>query len=288
MGPAPADHLRAGELSGTDPADRATLEGLLARHRFRPVHRLGQNFLVDPGLRDCVAAEAGVRRTDTVLEVGAGPGALTVALAGLAARVIAVELDHRLAAILGEVVAGSGSVEILEGDILKLPLPPADLVCGNIPYYLTGALLPRLLERPDRPRTVSLVVQKEVAERWTEPGDWSLGSLAVQVFAVPELRLVLPREAFWPVPAVDSALAVLAVRPEPAVTVPDLGAFFAFAERVFQFRRKQLGGTLTRLAGPDAGGRLATLGIDPRRRPQTLTLPEWEALHEAFQKPPVS
>jgi 16S rRNA (adenine1518-N6/adenine1519-N6)-dimethyltransferase len=283
VGPAPADDLRAGELSRPDPANLATLEGLLARHRFRPVHRLGQNFLVDPVLRDRVAEEAGIRPGDTVLEVGAGPGALTVALAERAARVLAVELDHRLAGVLREVVTGDPKVEVLEGDVLKLPLPAVEVVAGNIPYYLTGALLPRLLERPDPPRTVSLVVQREVAERWTETGDWSLASLAVQVFAVPELRLILPRDRFWPVPGVDSALAVLAVRPRPAVGVDDLTAFFAFAERIFQFRRKQLGGTLARLQGEGAPGRLAALGIDPSRRPQTLTLPEWEALYRAFE-----
>lgn len=287
MGAAPADHLRAGELSRLDPADLGTLEGLLARHRFRPVHRLGQNFLVDPVLRERVAEEARIRPSDTVLEVGAGPGALTVAIAPRAARVVAVELDHRLAGVLREVVAADARVEVLEGDVLKLPLPTADVVAGNIPYYLTGALLPRLLERPDPPRTVSLVVQREVAERWTEVGDWSLASLAVQVFAVPELRLVLPRDRFWPVPGVDSALAVLAVRDRPAVEVRDMRAFFGFAERIFQFRRKQLGGILARLAGGDAAARLAGIGIDPRRRPQTLSLAEWEALYRTFESPPV-
>jgi 16S rRNA (adenine1518-N6/adenine1519-N6)-dimethyltransferase len=174
-------------------------------------------------------------------------------------------------------------VEVLEGDMLKLPLPTVPVVAGNIPYYLTGALLPRLLERPDPPRRVSLVVQKEVAERWVQAGDWSLATLAVQVFAVPELRFTLPREAFWPVPGVESALVTLAVRDRPAVNVPDLGNFFGFAERIFQFRRKQLGGTLTRLAGPAGGEILAAAGIDPQRRPQTLSLVEWEALHRAFE-----
>ncbi len=218
-----------------------------------------------------------------MLEVGAGPGSLTVALARRAGKVIAVELDRRLVAVLREVTAGDPRVEVLEGDMLKLPLPAVPVVAGNIPYYLTGALLPRLLERPDPPRRVTLVVQKEVAERWVQPGDWSLATLAVQVFAVPELRFTLPREAFWPVPGVDSALVALAVRERPAVGVPDLGAFFAFAERIFQFRRKQLGGTLARLGGPGAGDRLREAGIDPQRRPQTLSLAEWEALYRAFE-----
>ena len=106
---------------------------------------------------------------------------------------------------------------------------------------------------------------------------------AVQVFAVPELRFTLPRDAFWPVPGVDSALVTLAVRGRPAVDVPDMSAFFAFAERIFQFRRKQLGGILARLGGAEAGEKLRETGIDPKRRPQTLSLAEWETLHRAFR-----
>jgi 16S rRNA (adenine1518-N6/adenine1519-N6)-dimethyltransferase len=275
--------LKWQDTSLLDPADLGTLEGLFARHRFRPSHRLGQNFLVDPQLRDRVAEEATAGPAETVLEVGAGPGSLTVALARRAEKVIAVEIDRRLIGVLREVTAGNPMVEVLEGDMLKLPLPTVSVVAGNIPYYLTGALLPRLLERPDPPRRVSLVVQKEVAERWVQAGDWSLATLAVQVFAVPELRFTLPREAFWPAPGVDSALVTLAVRERPAVEVSDMGAFFAFAERVFQFRRKQLGGTLARLAGSEAGERLREVGIDPQRRPQTLSLTEWETLYRAFE-----
>ena len=263
-----------------DPADQATLERLFAKHRFRPVHRLGQNFLVEPGLRDRVAEEVAGGGAQ-VLEIGAGPGSLTVALARRAERVIAVEIDRRLVRVLREVVAGDPKVEVLEGDLLKLALPATPVVAGNIPYYLTGALLPRLLDRPERPRRVALVVQKEVAERWTAPGDWSLATLSVQVFAVPELRFPLPRTAFWPEPAVDSALVVMEVRPRPAVQVTSLDAFFRFAERVFQFRRKQLGGVLARLGAAEAPARA---GIDPSRRPQTLALAEWEALYLAYEE----
>jgi len=278
MGPPIADHLRIGQL---DPADLETLQRLLARHGARPVHRLGQNFLVDPALRDRVADAIGLEPADEVLEVGAGPGALTVALAGKARRVTAVEIDPRLVAALREVTAQADNVDALPGDVLRLPLPRTDVVAGNIPYYLTGALLPRLLQRDDPPRSAALVVQREVAERWTQPGDWSLSTLAVQVFAIPELRFALPRDAFWPVPAVESALVVMAVRPRPAVEVDDLDAFFRFAERIFQFRRKQLGGILARVAGPGGAEKARGAGIDPARRPQTLGLAEWEALYRA-------
>ncbi len=214
--------------------------------------------------------------------MGAGPGALTVRLAGQARRVVAVEIDRRLVAILREVTAGLPDVEIRAADVLKMPLPSVPIVAGNIPYYLTGALLPKLLERPDPPRRVSLVVQKEVARRWTRPGDWSLATLAVHLFAVPRLDLELPRDAFWPAPEVDSALVVMDVRSRPAVPVDDLPGLLRLAERIFQFRRKQLGAALTRIAGPGAAERLESLGIDPARRPQTLSLEEWSALYRAF------
>ena len=222
-----------------------------------------------------------------MLEVGSGPGALTVRLVEMARAVVAVELDRRLVAVLNDVLPGQANLTVLEGDILKIELPEVDVVAGNIPYYLTGALLPRLLEAPRRPRAVSLVVQREVGERWTRPGDWSLATVAVQTLAIPRLELILPRAAFWPEPAVDSALVVLAVREKPAVDVPDLNAFFRFVETLFQFRRKQLGSSLARVVGPASpasavASRLSALGIDPRRRAQTLGLPEWEILYREF------
>ncbi len=264
-----------------DPAVPAELAELLRRHHVQPVHRLGQNFLVDPQVRDRIAVASGIRAGDTVLEVGAGPGALSLALAPRAGRLVCVEIDRRLIAVLRETLAGQSNVELLEGDVLTLPLPAAAVVAGNIPYYLTGALLPLLMDRLDRPRHISLVVQKEVAERWTQPGDWSLGSLAVQVHCVPEYGFTIQRQAFLPVPKVDSALVSLAVRPQPAVDVPDLNDFFRFAERIFQFRRKQLGGILARLEGGSARAVLAGAGIDPRRRPQTLGLDEWQVLYRS-------
>ncbi|HEV2141051.1 MAG TPA: rRNA adenine dimethyltransferase family protein, partial [Candidatus Dormibacteraeota bacterium] len=151
-----------------------------------------------------------------------------------------------------------------------------------IPYNLTGALIRKLLGHPPRPRRLSLVVQKEVAERWTVATGASLATVAVHVFADARMVLTIPSSCFEPPPKVDSALVVLDVRPKPAVEVDDFDAFFRFVEAVFQFRRKQLGGILTRLAQMPAA-RLRELGIDPRRRPQTLSLAEWEGLYRAFK-----
>jgi 16S rRNA (adenine1518-N6/adenine1519-N6)-dimethyltransferase len=206
---------------------------------------------------------------------------------------VAVELDRRLIPLLREVLEGIENVELVEKDILKFDQAAAfpgggHVVAGNIPYNLTGALIRKLLDDPPRPRLLSLVVQKEVAERWTAASGASLSTVAVQVFAEARIAFTIPASAFTPVPRVDSALVLLNVREEPAVHVDDLGGFFRFVEAVFQGRRKQLGGTLGRINGigsTAAGARLRTRGVDPQRRPQTLSLAEWEVIYQEFRRP---
>jgi 16S rRNA (adenine1518-N6/adenine1519-N6)-dimethyltransferase len=254
---------------------------------LRASKRLGQNFLVDPELRDRVVSAAGLEPEDEVLEIGAGPGTLTKELARRARRVVAVELDRRLLAPLR---AAAPSAQVVNADILELDLAAhfpegGEVVVGNIPYYLTGALVPHLLGRPPRPKRISLVVQREVARRWCGLGGWSLATVAVQTYTVPRLEFELPPEAFEPPPKVTSALVVMEVRPAPAVQLPDLDAFFRFVEVVFQLRRKQLRTSVAHAAGSrpaEAEQSLRELGIDPRRRAETLTLDEWERLYGAL------
>ena len=276
-----------------DPADPEQLSALLRRHRIELRHGLGQNFLTDPALRDAIAESAGTAPDDEVLEVGAGVGTLTVALAVRCRRLVAVELDGRLVPALREALMGHENVEVVRSDILRFNVRSAfpdgkELVVGNIPYNLTGALIRKLLDDPPRPRRLSLVVQKEVAERWTASSGASLATVAVQVFAEARIAFTIPAAAFTPVPRVDSALVLLEVREQPAVDVDDLRAFFRFVESVFQGRRKQLGGTLGRITGvgsTQAGARIRDAGIDPERRPQTLSLGEWAAIYEEFRSP---
>ncbi len=159
------------------------------------------------------------------------------------------------------------------------------MVVGNIPYYLTGALVPHLLGRPPRPKRLSLVVQREVARRWCGLDGGSLATVAVQTFAEPRIEFELPPEAFEPPPRVTSALVVLEVRPCPAVKVRSLEEFFRFVEAVFQFRRKQLRTSLARAAGTapaEVEKQLLELGVDPTRRAETLTLPEWQHVFNAL------
>jgi 16S rRNA (adenine1518-N6/adenine1519-N6)-dimethyltransferase len=281
-------------VSSVDPADGRQLDGLLRRHRITLQHRLGQNFLIDEGLRDAIANACGVSPDDDVLEVGAGVGTLTIALAERCRRLVAVEFDRALIPALREVLKGHDNVEVVQADILRFDIASAfphggEMVAGNIPYNLTGALIRRLLDSPPRPRRLSLVVQKEVAERWAATTGASLGTVAVQVFAEPRIVMSIPASSFTPLPKVDSALVILEVRARPAVDVPDVVEFLRFVEAVFQFRRKQVGGTLARLsglAGSDVTAHLGKFGIEPERRPQTLTLAEWERIYRAFNPEP--
>lgn len=263
-------------------------QALLARERrLRPRKSLGQHFLVDAALRDGVISAARIGPDDEVLEIGAGPGTLTRDLARLARRVVAIEVDRRL---LPRLRSAAPTAEIVNDDVLKVDaavLFPSggEIVVGNIPYYLTGALVPHLLGREPRPRRLSLVVQREVAKRWCGLDGWSLATVAVQTFSEPRIEFELPPEAFEPPPRVTSALVILEVRPTPAVEVADLDGFFRFVEAVFQFRRKQLRAALARIAGRPAdmvAAGLNTLGIDPERRAQTLSLSEWEATFRLF------
>ncbi len=273
-----------------DPADAHQLDTLLRRHDIDLHHRLSQNFLIDPHMRDAIAEATALDPSDEVIEVGAGAGTLTIALAPRCKRLVAVELDGRLIPLLRDVVTGHSNVEIVEADILRFDVARAfpaggEVVAGNIPYNLTGALIRKLLDRPPRPRRLSLVVQKEVAERWAAATAASLATVAVQVFAEPRIVFTIPASAFEPMPAVDSALVALEVREEPAVKVDDMDAFFRFVEAVFQFRRKQLGnalGLVTKTSSSEAGMRLSELAVDPTRRPQTLGLEEWEEVFRAF------
>lgn len=268
-----------------DPADPDQLFELMRRHHITLKSRFGQNFLVDAALRDAVAQAAGITRDDEVLEVGAGAGTLTVALARHAKRVVAVEFDRDLIPALREVVEPINNIEVVQQDILEYVPKGGEVVAGNIPYNLTGALIRKLLDKPPRPKRLSLVVQKEVADRWTAASGASVATVAVQVFAIARTVFTIPAAAFTPEPKVDSALVILDVLERPAVNVEDFESFFRFVEAVFQFRRKQLGGTLGRISGlgsTEAAARLRAVGVDPQRRPQTLGLDEWEAIFRSF------
>ena len=265
--------------------------GQLRRNDLRPKRSLGQHFLKDPTYLARMVEAAEVSGADSVLEIGPGKGVLTAALADRAARVVAVELDERLAAYLAEEFADRPQVTIVQGDILEMD-PSAVMgtddgdggykVAANLPYYITSAILRRILEAKRPPTLAAVMVQKEVAERiCAEPDQMSLLSVSVQFYARPQLVEVVPAGAFYPKPKVDSAILRLDVYPEPVVQDVRPDRYFSVVRAGFGQRRKQLANSLSANLGmPKSEVReaLPASGIDPRRRPETLTLEEWRTV----------
>ena len=226
-----------------------------------------------------------------VLEIGAGAGSLTRQLAQTAARVVAVELDERLLPLLQEEFAALPHVTIVQGDILELNI--GDLVgetpytvVANLPYYITSAVLRRLLSQTPRPERLVLTVQKEVAERITaRQGNMSILAVSVQFYGQAEIVLRLKPGAFWPRPDVESAVVRIDVYPEPRVDVPNEKLFFRIVRVGFSQKRKQLRNTLSaglRISKAEADTLLEQSGIAPQRRAETLSVEEWAALTRAF------
>jgi 16S rRNA (adenine1518-N6/adenine1519-N6)-dimethyltransferase len=250
---------------------------------------LGQNFLADRRQLDRLVDALQLSRFDHVIEVGAGLGTLTVELAARAESVVAVEIDPACVKALEFTLRQNPNVRIVEGDILRTPvarlLTPPYRVAGNIPYNLTGALFVHLLEQMPVPARIDLLVQAEVARRIVAPpGGWSLATLGVRVYGQAELLIRVPRSAFLPPPKVDSALIRITPDPEPALPREELPNFFRFVTPFFQARRKQLPFVLARTletTGAEARRRLSVIGIDPTRRPETLSLGEWRRLFES-------
>lgn len=266
---------------------------LLRAYGLQPKKSLGQNFLVDPSGLDKVMQAAGLSPEDTVLEIGAGLGSLTVLLAQTVRRVIAVEIDRGLIAPLTEAVSEYDNVQIVEGDILKIPpeelnLGEAYLVVANIPYYISSAIIRRLLETQNRPARIVLTVQQEVAERiCAKDGKFSLLALSVQVFGVPRIQARIAAGCFYPAPDVDSAVLSITLYPQPLIATEELDAFFRLARAGFSQKRKTLRNTLSAglgLPAVQAESLLAAAGIDPRRRAETLSIAEWGRLTDVWKR----
>jgi 16S rRNA (adenine1518-N6/adenine1519-N6)-dimethyltransferase len=270
------------------------IPALLRQFNLRPDKGLGQNFLVDEPALANVTSAADLTAGETVLEIGAGLGSLTRHLAEAAQRVVAVELDEALWPALRFVLSPYANVEIIPGDILRLPLssfglPPAYKVVANIPYYITSAVIRHLLEAERRPALIVLTIQREVAERLcAQPGDLSLLAVSAQFYSVPRVVGRIPAGAFYPRPAVDSAVVRLEVRPKWAVDVKDREVFFRVVKAGFSQKRKQLRNALgagLHLSGEQVDAWLARTGVDAKRRAETLTLEEWGGLSGTLEKP---
>lgn len=270
---------------------------LLREHGIRPAKRLGQNFLWDRNVLERIVRVAGVSEDDPVLEIGPGLGSLTRVLADHARAVTAVEVDRGLRPVLDALADERPNVRVIYADALRLDWDglldeafggETGAIVANIPYAITTPLVERVLSVKRRLRRATLLVQLEVAERLAAPPNCkAYGSLSVfvQYHMQVEKGGVVARTVFVPQPDVASALVVMTPALPSSVPVQDEATFFRVVRAGFGQRRKTLANALDALEGANRTGVLAALasaGIDPMRRAETLSLREFAALADAI------
>jgi 16S rRNA (adenine1518-N6/adenine1519-N6)-dimethyltransferase len=275
---------------------------ILKKHGFRFKKSLGQNFLIDPNVLTNIVNAASVTKESGIIEIGPGIGALTEQSARQAGKVLAFEIDQRLLPILKETMAPYPHVEVINEDVLKADLHTfinnhfekgQDLaVVANLPYYVTTPILMKLLEEKLPVRVMVVMMQTEVAERISaEPGSKAYGSLSIaaQYYAHAETVFQVPRTVFMPQPNVDSSILRLTRREKPPVDVVNEALFFHIVRGAFVQRRKTLLNNLSKLfedtlSKGETAERLQEIGIDGKRRAETLTMTEFAALTSAFYR----
>lgn len=270
-------------------AFRAALE----RAGFHPTRARGQNFLVDANMARAIAADSRAAAGDFVLEVGPGCGMLSVQLAAQGVRLLAVEIDERLARVAEHFLAPFPDVRVLVADVLAgkhrlapaveglLPAAGEWRVVANLPYAIVGPLLSVLSRRVPAPLSMTVLVQRELALRAAAlPGDPERGALSAKLQALYDVRVGRPvgRQLFRPRPRVESSVLDLRLSARRPAALADLDALI---EALFAQRRKQVGGVLRRLLALDPPALelvLAQAGVDPGRRAEELSNAELESL----------
>ncbi len=260
-----------------------TRELLGALNRF-PRKSLGQHFLVDPQVLERILNAAEITKEDLIIEVGSGLGVITAEIAKRAGHVIAIEIDQELIRASKEVLKDFTNVTFVESDFLKVDLDDllkdfsdgediAYKVIGNLPYYITTPIIEKLFGARNRPEVAVLMMQKEVAQRMVEkPGTKTYGALSVfvQFHATVELNSLVSKSSFYPWPEVSSAVVVLRPHHPPKYKVPSERLFLSIVHAAFQQRRKQIRNSLEEFM-PE----IEKAGIDPNRRPETLSVEEF-------------
>lgn len=278
--------------------DPSVIRAIRNKYGFQFSRSLGQNFLTDKGVIDGIVDGAEIGSEDLVIEIGPGIGVLTCAAAEKAGRVVAIEIDRRLIRILADTLAGYDNIRIINENVVKMDLSSLISeeagvkykhvkIIGNLPYYITTTILMKLLESHLPVESITVMMQKEVAERIKEPpGSRAYGALSVAVQYYCEVSVVeeVPREVFLPAPKVDSTVLRLDMRPEPPVNLLDEAMFFRCVRAGFGQRRKTLLNSLTGAGFSKDAIRecLEKAGIDPRQRAETLSLQDFAAVANGF------
>ncbi|MBP6889811.1 MAG: ribosomal RNA small subunit methyltransferase A [Candidatus Moranbacteria bacterium] len=257
---------------------------------------LGQNFLRDQSIIDRILSVADVQKSDRIFEIGPGTGILTQALSQTGATVLAIEIDAQLVERLNKIFVQSQNISILEGSVLDINLEELLAhsgyeyqqykVVANIPYYITAPIIRTLLSLQSQASSITLMVQNEVADRLVaQPGSMSLLSVMAQYYAEVEKCFFVPRTAFDPVPAVDSA--VLKLIPKHRFQASEDRHVFRVVRAGFSARRKTLANNLANtfhLERARIGQLFTALGIQPMIRAQELSVSEWRALADLVAK----
>lgn len=273
---------------------------ILNKYHFTFKKSLGQNFLVDVNILENIIHHAGIDKTSSVIEIGPGIGALTEQLLRHAKHVVAFEVDQRLLPVLGDTLSPYDNLTLIHEDILKADVghiihdvfgdqEQVDIV-ANLPYYITTPILMKLLQEKLPIRSLTIMIQKEVAKRMAaEPNSKSYGSLSIAVQYYTEASVVMnvPKTVFMPQPNVDSGVLHLKVREKPPVDVHDETLFFELIRASFGERRKTLLNNLSRhykdvYTKEEMTAKLQAIDIDPRRRGESLSMEEFAQLANMF------
>ncbi len=264
------------------------IKEFLAKNGAKPLKMMGQNFLIDARALNKIIEASDLGPQDTVLEVGPGMGILTQALSKKVKKVIAIEKDRAMVAILKETLGECENVEIVNGDALKLGAkllaPNPYKVVANIPYYITSPIIRKFLEEQSQPIEIVLMVQKEVAQRiCAKPPHMSILAVSVQFYANAQIISYISKGCFWPVPKVDSA--IIKITPFKNKGGVDHKRFFTIVKAGFLQPRKQLANNFSKALKKDRGGISAWLlknNIQPEQRAETLSIEDWINLAESY------
>ena len=274
-------------------SDISTIREIMEKNGFSFSKALGQNFLINPSVCPRMAQMSGAADAAGAIEVGPGIGVLTYELSQVAKKVVSIELDKRLLPVLDETLSGCDNVKIINDDVMKIDLHRVIeeefggeevAVCANLPYYNTSPVIMRLLEERLPITSVTVMVQKEAADRLcAKPGTRACGavSAAVQYYAEPEILFDVSRGSFMPAPNVDSAVIRLKIRKTPAVEVTDEKLFFRLVKAAFAQRRKTAVNSVSNTMGlkkQSVTDAFIASGIEPNARAEALTLEQFAAL----------
>jgi 16S rRNA (adenine1518-N6/adenine1519-N6)-dimethyltransferase len=275
--------------------DMSSIKKELAEYGLIPKKGWGQHFLIDRNILNKVIRTARVGKDDVILEVGPGLGEMTLALAQQVKRVIAIEIDPKLVEILKKKLKSYPNVEVIKKDILKVNLnqllekegQPIKVV-ANLPYQISTPLLFRFIESKEVFSTFTLMLQKEVAERIVaSPSGKEYGPLSIfiQLYSDVSILFFIKPSAFFPPPKVESALVHMAWKETPMIEMNDEERFKRVVKACFGYRRKTLANALkhSELILPESIAlKMEAIGIDPQRRPETLTIQEFINLANAL------